>query len=134
MFPFYVLACLFGAVPASLTFKGVDWSSIALEEVAGYTYKTTAGTTKALEIILKASGVNTVRQRVWVNPPSGDYGLAYNIALAKRAYATGMNIYLDMHFTDTWADPGAQVSLYIPTSYSFIIRMLTAILKAIPSG
>jgi arabinogalactan endo-1,4-beta-galactosidase len=110
MLPFYVLACLFGAVRASLTFKGVDWSSVALEEAAGYTYKTTAGATEALETILKASGVNTVRQRVWVNPPSGDYDLAYNLALAKRAYAAGMKVYLDMHFSDTWADPGAQVS------------------------
>ena len=116
MLPFYVLACLFGAVRASLTFKGVDWSSIALEEAAGYTYKTTSGTTEALETILKASGVNTVRQRVWVNPSSGNYNLAYNLALAKRAHAAGMKIYLDMHFSDTWADPGHQVSFCISIS------------------
>jgi hypothetical protein len=114
MLLFYVLACLFGAVPASLTFKGVDWSSVALEEAAGYTYKNTAGTTEALETLLKASGVNTVRQRVWVNPSSGDYDLAYNLALAKRAHAAGLNIYLDLHLSDTWADPGAQVSLASP--------------------
>lgn len=46
---------------AALTYKGVDWSSVKVEEDAGYTYKTTSGTTEALETILKASGVNTVR-------------------------------------------------------------------------
>jgi len=63
-------------VQASLTYKGVDWSSVTLEEAAGYTYKTTSGMTEALEKILHSSGVNTVRQRVWVNPSSGDYDLA----------------------------------------------------------
>lgn len=46
---------------AALTYKGVDWSSVVVEEDAGYTYKTTSGTTEPLETILKASGVNTVR-------------------------------------------------------------------------
>lgn len=48
-------------INAALTYKGVDWSSVEVEEDAGYTYKTTSGTTEALETILKASGVNTVR-------------------------------------------------------------------------
>jgi arabinogalactan endo-1,4-beta-galactosidase len=114
----YILTSLIAVVQASLTYKGVDWSSVTLEQSAGYTYKTTGGTTEAFETILKSSGVNTVRQRLWVNPSSGDYNLAYNIALAKRAKAAGLNVYLDMHFSDTWADPGAQVSLHMPSQSS----------------
>ncbi|KAG8868883.1 hypothetical protein FRB98_003163, partial [Tulasnella sp. 332] len=94
---------------AALTYKGVDWSSVAIEEAAGRTYKNSAGTTQPLETILKASGVNTVRQRLWVSS-SSQYNLAYNLKLATRAKATGLNIYLDMHFSDTWADPGAQTT------------------------
>lgn len=109
MLPIYFLAVLTTGVRASLTYKGVDWSSLLIEEAAGYTYKTTSGTTEPLETILKASGVNTVRQRLWVNPSSGNYNLAYNLKLAKRAKAAGLNIYLDMHFSDTWADPSHQV-------------------------
>jgi arabinogalactan endo-1,4-beta-galactosidase len=63
--------------------------------------KNAAGTPQALEIILKNSGANTVRQRVWVNPSSRDYNLAYNIKLAKRAHAVGLGILLDLHFSDT---------------------------------
>jgi hypothetical protein len=51
-------------VLGALSFKGVDWSSVVVEENAGYTYKTSGGTTEALEKILAANGVNTVRQRV----------------------------------------------------------------------
>ena len=109
MLSIYFLAVSVAAVQASLTFKGVDWSSLLIEEAAGFTYKTTEGTTEALETILKSNGVNTVRQRLWVNPSGGTYDLAYNIQLAKRAHAAGLNVYLDMHLSDTWADPGHQV-------------------------
>jgi arabinogalactan endo-1,4-beta-galactosidase len=93
---------------AALTYKGVDWSSVKVEENSGISYKTSSGTTEPLETILKASGVNTVRQRVWVNPSDGNYNLAYNLALAKRAKAAGLGVYLDLHLSDTWADPGHQ--------------------------
>ncbi|TGO13108.1 hypothetical protein BTUL_0076g00080 [Botrytis tulipae] len=105
---FYSVLAFAPQVFAALTYKGVDWSSVSVEEKSGYTYKNTAGTTQPLETILKASGVNTVRQRIWVNPSSGQYNLAYNLALAKRAKAAGLNIYLDLHFSDTWADPSHQ--------------------------
>ena len=107
----YLIAVFAATIHAALTFKGVDWSSLLVEEAAGYTYTTTAGKTEALETILKSSGVNTVRQRLWVNPSNGDYNLAYNLKLAKRAKAAGLNVYLDMHLSNTWADPGHQVSI-----------------------
>jgi arabinogalactan endo-1,4-beta-galactosidase len=95
---------------AALPFKGADWSSLLIEEKAGKTYKNAAGQTQPLETILKASGVNTVRQRIWVNPSDGNYNLDYNIRLAKRAKAAGLKIYLDFHYSDNWADPGKQVT------------------------
>ena len=111
MLSLYFLATLVVAVQASLTFKGVDWSSLLIEEAAGFKYKTTSGTTEALETILAGNGVNAVRQRLWATSSSGDdYGLAYNIKLAKRAKAAGLKVYLDIHFSSTWADPSHQVS------------------------
>lgn len=93
---------------AALTYKGVDWSSVQVEEDSGISYKTSSGTSESLETILAAAGVNTVRQRLWVNPSDGSYDLDYNLALAKRADAAGLGVYLDMHFSDTWADPSNQ--------------------------
>ncbi|KAI1805906.1 glycoside hydrolase family 53 protein [Daldinia bambusicola] len=97
------------AVQAALKYKGVDWSSVIVEEKAGISYTTTSGSTEPLEKILKESGVNTVRQRVWVNPRDGNYNLDYNIKLAQRAKAVGLDVYVDFHYSDTWADPGHQV-------------------------
>lgn len=93
---------------ASLTYKGVDWSSVKVEENSGVSYSSASGTSEALETILADAGVTTVRQRVWVNPSDGNYNLDYNLALAKRAKAAGMGLYLDLHLSDTWADAGAQ--------------------------
>lgn len=107
----YLLPLLLVGAKAALTYKGVDWSSLLVEEAARYSYKNSAGTTQPLETILKDSGVNTVRQRLWVNPKDGNYNLDYNIKLAKRAKAVGLEMYLDMHFSDTWADPAHQVNL-----------------------
>ncbi|KAF9741831.1 hypothetical protein PMIN06_005112 [Paraphaeosphaeria minitans] len=105
----FLLSILF-ALPslAALSYKGVDWSSLLVSEKAGRTYKNTAGQTQPLETILKASGVNTVRQRIWVNPSDGTYNLDYNLKLARRAQAAGLQIYLDFHYSDTWADPAHQ--------------------------
>ncbi|KAL2146301.1 hypothetical protein VTI28DRAFT_4597 [Corynascus sepedonium] len=96
------------AADAALTYKGVDWSSVVVEERAGVSYKNTNGNAQPLENILAANGVNTVRQRVWVNPADGNYNLDYNIAIAKRAKAAGLDVYIDFHYSDTWADPAHQ--------------------------
>jgi arabinogalactan endo-1,4-beta-galactosidase len=95
------------SVALALTYKGVDWSSVALEEKKGIQY-TNGGSAQPLEKILAANGVNSVRQRVWVNPSNGDYNLDYNLKLAKRAKAAGLSVYLTLHFSDTWADPANQ--------------------------
>jgi len=109
LFFYSSLMLLVPRVLASLTYKGVDWSSFTIESNEGKKYSTSSGTTEALQTILAGSGVNTVRQRVWVNPSGGNYNLNYNLAQGKLAHAAGLGIYLDLHFSDTWADPGHQV-------------------------
>ncbi|KAJ5500463.1 Glycoside hydrolase superfamily [Penicillium expansum] len=110
MLPYLFLAAaqLFASTSAALTYKGVDISSLLIEEGKGISYKNVAGTSEKLETILSASGINSVRQRVWVNPSDGSYDLDYNVKLAKRVQAQGMATFLDLHYSDTWADPSAQ--------------------------
>jgi len=98
----------FSGAEAALQYKGVDWSSVIVEERAGVSYKTQSGQAQPLERILASNGVNTVRQRVWVNPSGGNYNLAYNIELARRAKAAGLGVYVNFHYSDTWADPAHQ--------------------------
>ena len=103
----YLLATLPLLANAALTYRGADISSVFIEETAGVAYKNLAGETQALEAILTDNGVNSIRQRVWVK--NGDYDLTYNVNLAKRVAATGASIYLDLHYSDDWADPKHQV-------------------------
>jgi arabinogalactan endo-1,4-beta-galactosidase len=102
------LLALATTATAALTYKGVDWSSLLIEEAAGHSYTGLNGQKAPLETILAANGVNTVRQRLWVNPRDGNYNLDYNLRLARRAKAAGLKLYLDLHFSDTWADPAHQ--------------------------
>lgn len=50
------------------------------------------------------------RLRVWVDP--GEHGNWCNtedlVVKAKRAYSLGMDIMVDFHYSDWWADPGQQ--------------------------
>lgn len=102
------LLALATATSAALTYKGVDWSSLLIEEAAGRSYIGLNGVKAPLETILAANGVNTVRQRLWVNPSDKNYNLDYNLKLARRAKAANLKVFLDLHFSDTWADPAHQ--------------------------
>ncbi|KKY13105.1 putative arabinogalactan endo-beta-galactosidase [Phaeomoniella chlamydospora] len=101
------LASVPSMVLAGLTYKGADISSLIVLENEGKSFQTTSGTTEALESILAASGVNSIRQRIWVADDS-TYNLDYNLELSKRVVAAGMGVYLDLHLSDTWADPSHQ--------------------------
>lgn len=68
---------------------------------AGYIYKDAQrhNKTRPAEEILGDGGMNTVRLRIWVNPPDGTYGLDYNLKFAKSLVEKGFKIYLDFHYS-----------------------------------
>ncbi|PSN70548.1 glycosyl hydrolase 53 [Corynespora cassiicola Philippines] len=99
-------------IQAALTYRAMDWSSTLAEERRGEVFLNQQGEVQPLEDILVASGVNMVRQRVWT--VNGDYGIDYNLELAKRAKAAGLMFGLNLHYSDTWTNPGLQD---IPTGW-----------------
>jgi len=60
--------------------------------------------------ILKSAGINTIRLRVWHNPEDGHSGYEEVKSFAARIKGEGMKVWLSLHYSDTWADPGAQVT------------------------
>jgi len=60
--------------------------------------------------ILEHHGWNAFRLRVFVSPvrKAPDNSLAHTIPLAKRIKASGALFLLDIHYSDTWADPQHQ--------------------------
>ena len=58
--------------------------------------------------LIKSKGINTVRLRVWVNPVSQHSGLEEVKQFSQTLKAQGFKIWLSLHYSDTWADPGQQ--------------------------
>ncbi|EQB56892.1 glycosyl hydrolase family 53 [Colletotrichum gloeosporioides Cg-14] len=91
-------------------YKGHDLSSLKMLEESNNIFIDTArgNVSRPADDILADGGMNGVRLRLWVNPPDGTYGLNYTIELAKRFQSKGQRLFLDYHFSDSWADPQKQ--------------------------
>jgi arabinogalactan endo-1,4-beta-galactosidase len=86
---------------------GADLSFTPQELAAGATFSD-QGKPGTPVTIMRDAGANYVRMRLWVNPPPGYSDLASDLALARRVHANGMKIYLDIMYSDFWADPQHQ--------------------------
>ena len=58
--------------------------------------------------ILKDYGVNTIRLRLWVNPENSHSSFAEVRQFAQLLKTYNFKIWLTLHYSDTWADPGNQ--------------------------
>ncbi len=87
--------------------RGADLSFEQLEEAAGADYSDNGKRGSALQI-LNAHGLNYVRLRLWVDPPPGYPNLERDLQMAKKIAAAGDKLYLDIHYSDFWADPQHQ--------------------------
>lgn len=66
--------------------------------------------------LLKDLGFNTIRLRIFVNPENeegyspgkGFCGFSQTLEMAKRVKDAGMELLLDYHYSDNWADPQKQ--------------------------
>jgi arabinogalactan endo-1,4-beta-galactosidase len=77
-------------------------------EAAGKKFYNSAGMEQECMSLLKSLGVTAVRLRAWVNPSPAWNNTADVVAKAMRAKNLGLKIMLDIHYSDTWADPGHQ--------------------------
>jgi arabinogalactan endo-1,4-beta-galactosidase len=87
--------------------RGADLSFEPQEEAAGARFSDGGAPGTALSI-LNHHGVNYVRLRLWVDPPPGYSDLASDLKMAQRIKAAGDRLYLDIHYSDFWADPTHQ--------------------------
>jgi arabinogalactan endo-1,4-beta-galactosidase len=122
-------------VNAAPTFaKGADIGWLNQLENRGVTWQNDNGVKQDALEILKSKGIDSVRLRVFVNPPSSfewtdpangktsllGYGDKTGVLwMAKRAKNLGMRVMIDFHYSDHWADPGKQDKPAAWSSYSF---------------
>lgn len=93
---------------ASDRISAVDISSFPEISTYNPTFKKQDGTPAPFLQIIKESGVNTVRLRLWVNPANGHSGYDEVKAFSEELKALGFKVWLSLHYSDTWADPAQQ--------------------------
>jgi len=90
---------------------GADVSFLPKCEQDGLVFKEN-GQPKDVLAILREHHYNWVRLRIFHDPAAAPdrlpNDLDYTLALARRAKAMGFHLLLDLHYSDSWADPGKQ--------------------------
>jgi arabinogalactan endo-1,4-beta-galactosidase len=91
-------------------YKGADISWITEMESKGEKLYNAAGEEREGTALMKELGMNAVRLRVWVDPSKhGNWCNKEDLLVkCKRAAALDMEIMIDFHYSDYWADPNHQ--------------------------
>ncbi len=92
---------------ASVTYRGADLSFLPEIEQAGTRFYNSNTIVDPL-VYMKSKGMNLVRLRLWHTPATGHSNYSEVETFAQRIKAAGLNWWLDIHYSDTWADPGNQ--------------------------
>src|SRR3954471_22629686 len=112
LFVFAILASSFWSTPVARAKEdefavGADISFLADSEQKGVVFKDDGQEKPAIQI-LRDHNYNWVRLRLFHTPDRLPNNLEYTIAQAKAAKKLGFRFLLDIHYSDTWADPQKQ--------------------------
>lgn len=102
------------AVPASVFAKGADVSWVTEMERDKVVFHDKGGKEEDLFKVLASLGMNAVRLRVFVQGDEGWCSRDDVAAKAVRAAAAGLEVMVDFHYSDFFADPGRQT---VPSSW-----------------
>ncbi len=146
---YYVIICLLMVSfcgHAMSKYVGGDISLLTKYEEKGAIYYNENGS-RITDMLtyLKSTGLNAMRVRLFVDPSKADaedqgegvcQDLPYVLALSQRIKAAGFNLLLDIHYSDTWTDPGQHstpaswtvASALGDSVYSYTKRVLNAMI------
>jgi len=90
-------------------FRGADLSYVNEMLDCGAAYSDESGTPKDPYSLFSEAGTDLVRVRLWHTPDWTEYSDFEDVKKTiQQAHANGMQVLLDFHYSDTWADPGNQ--------------------------
>lgn len=96
--------------PPGGIYLGADLSYVNEMEDCGALYRLRGRTVDPF-VLLKREGGNIVRVRIWVNPSWTRYSTFPDVLRTiRRAHAAGLQVLLDFHYSDDWADGGKQTA------------------------
>lgn len=104
--------------PSPLTYiSGADLSFLPMLESNQTKFYNKAGEEKKVLDLFKERGMNTVRIRLWHQAVSSASSFAEVKAFSEDVRSKGMKVWLTVHYSDTWADPGHQET---PSAWSHL--------------
>lgn len=102
----------------SIVYLGADLSYVNEMEGCGGVYKNEKGEVVDPFTLFSNEGANLVRVRLWHSPEWTEYSDFEDVKKTiRRAKEKGMEVLLDFHYSDTWADPSKQ---FIPEAWENI--------------
>jgi arabinogalactan endo-1,4-beta-galactosidase len=91
--------------------RGADLSALPkILETSNAAYFDADGNYEKLITTFKKNGGNTVRLKLWHTPEEGYSGFEDVKTFAEEIKAEGLKVWLTVHYSDTWADPGHQIT------------------------
>tara|TARA_B100000768_G_scaffold32016_1_gene30550 strand:- start:2432 stop:3562 length:1131 start_codon:yes stop_codon:yes gene_type:complete len=94
---------------SNVFFYGADLSYVNEMEECGAVYKDFNDNDNDPYKIFAEAGTNLVRIRLWHNPTWTNYSNINDVKKSiQRAKSEGIQVLLDFHYSDTWADPSQQ--------------------------
>ena len=99
---------------------GVDISMLKQVEYNGGTFYENGNQIDPIQVF-KDNGVNTARIKIWHTPLLNFNNLESVLETAERAKGFGLDLLLDFHYSDTWADPSSQTKPFAWENLTFDI-------------
>jgi len=95
---------LFSFTKSNHFINGVDISMLKQVEENGGLFYINGNQIDPIQIF-KDKGINTARIKIWHTPSLNYNNLESVLEIAYRASSAGLDLILDFHYSDTWADP-----------------------------
>lgn len=96
-------------IPIELSIiSSVDLSSLPQIESTNTVFYNYKGEEEDVLNTFKNSGVNTVRLRIWNNPSNYHSSFEEVKTFSQKIKQLGLKVWITVHYSDTWADPGNQ--------------------------
>lgn len=102
------LIILTSLIKSNQFINGVDISMLKQVEENGGLFYENGNQIDPIQLF-KDKGINTARIKIWHTPSMNYNNLESVLEIADRANSVGLDLLLDFHYSDTWADPSSQI-------------------------
>jgi arabinogalactan endo-1,4-beta-galactosidase len=94
--------------PTSTFYSGADISYYPLISQRNLTFRNRSNVPRDFLQILLENGINTARLRLWHSPDTPSASFEEVETFSAQLKSLGFHVWLTVHYSDTWADPGNQ--------------------------